>query len=768
MKKIFLISTFIFLFLININYVNAEYSVESVGGGKPSTEYPSDNTYDNGWTIKSFDMSFGLKVTIYDITNPKTPYKTKVFFNNKTMVNELNNSSVFVSNVASQRLTNIVKEIVWKEASSNYFDYLKFPKYYRSSVGYTLQELLNVDASDNMFTKLGFREDEITSKNIDNFIVVVEPAMVVTNGKGQKYFGTYWEFQELYEKEPPTASENFAYRFFNVMRALGVGISIDKGELTSTTAEKIWGFLSNFKNFQNAVVNGAKGISMITLKNLTPPDEYIPNAGEPIKCTTTVREGTCEQNLLLTDSDSRECVVNNEKRWYKNVGDCGAIYCSMSLKSDIDYLRQSFLPVVYSGRYFKLNNVAIDVSKTCYLVKKDTSASCKDWTQYIKEEEAGTASISLTMGTNHKFDLIKDNNKSTFAVNCAEYDRNGVCSKAVVQQHIEYGLENMINRYISIGDMAGVNTFMGHNVIDLGGPHLTTPIYYPNSGLPNESGELMNNNFYVISFENTLASKHLTGNLIPVNTTKEVDGKTIEYKQEGELMLYQQPFSFGCVLKAKQDANEGCEPYTCCDEIDRIVLCPNPCDSIMGCDEEGTPFEPSCRCPYGKCCDADCNVYQCESGQTTPGGFPNVVYRSINLKQPFPGIDGLGRDYGDNWKKTAYDENGNIITKPSLQPYNVTEYYITNNRGYADYEVYKAEPLYVINLDYNTIKAIRKYNDSNSYNDFTLQCKSTQGTECISEFLHGDVIKPGGLIAKGTCKDITRDNFYSCITRKGA
>ena len=151
-----------------------------------------------------------------------------------------------------------------------------------------------------------------------------------------------------------------------------------------------------------------------------------------------------------------------------------------------------------------------------------------------------------------------------------------------------------------------------------------------------------------------------------------------------------------------------------------------------------------------------------------PGGFPSLVYRPINLEEAFPGQDGIGRTPGSNWSGNVKDESGNIINKPDGTPYTKEEYYINNNRGYEDYDIYHQEPLYVIKLDYNSINEIRDYNKANNYNynDFSLTC--VNGKNCISNFLRGRVSGfYTNLITSGTCKDISSLDFESCTQRKG-
>ena len=144
---------------------------------------------------------------------------------------------------------------------------------------------------------------------------------------------------------------------------------------------------------------------------------------------------------------------------------------------------------------------------------------------------------------------------------------------------------------------------------------------------------------------------------------------------------------------------------------------------------------------------------------TTNCGDPNerftvpkikMIYRPINLNYPFPGKDGNGRTPGLNWNIEAINQ------------------YITYNRNTGNIEenkpnpdaVYAKKTLYTIKLDSSKIKAIREYNKTHAYDDFELDCTEGTGTECISKFL-----RDYDLITSGTCKDVTKDNFYSCADK---
>lgn len=125
-----------------------------------------------------------------------------------------------------------------------------------------------------------------------------------------------------------------------------------------------------------------------------------------------------------------------------------------------------------------------------------------------------------------------------------------------------------------------------------------------------------------------------------------------------------------------------------------------------------------------------------------------VIYRTIDLSNPFPSIDadatvtqgGLntgmfnlnvkGRYPGYNWNGTQLVHNK-----------------IINNRNTTNDDVYNKKPLYHFEINNSTILRIREYNarqsrNDNGYNDFTLECIKDDnnkyvGAACLSRnFVH--------------------------------
>ncbi len=121
-------------------------------------------------------------------------------------------------------------------------------------------------------------------------------------------------------------------------------------------------------------------------------------------------------------------------------------------------------------------------------------------------------------------------------------------------------------------------------------------------------------------------------------------------------------------------------------------------------------------------CEGD-NCFPCKTDNCDPAGLKglNLIYRPISLGEPFPGLNGEGREPGSNWNDTSLIEN-----------------FITKNRGVNGSAIYQKAPMYQITLTPALIQQIRKYNESTTYNDFNMDC-TAEGKECKSYFIRGNI-----------------------------
>lgn len=147
----------------------------------------------------------------------------------------------------------------------------------------------------------------------------------------------------------------------------------------------------------------------------------------------------------------------------------------------------------------------------------------------------------------------------------------------------------------------------------------------------------------------------------------------------------------------------------------------------------------------------------CENSICIPKNSPMVVYRIIDLKNPFPlnnqksstlniSFDNnKSRNPGSNW-------NGNTLINNE----------ILNAREKSNYDLYNSEPLYKITLTPEIIKKIKQSNKSYTYGNFICNDNSL----CISNFLHSEL----KIEAKNDCKNLgtnsTREEYNSCYNSK--
>ena len=160
-----------------------------------------------------------------------------------------------------------------------------------------------------------------------------------------------------------------------------------------------------------------------------------------------------------------------------------------------------------------------------------------------------------------------------------------------------------------------------------------------------------------------------------------------------------------------------------------------------------TPYCPEDECPYGCCPSGECAPMP---DGTCPGlGGKDVIYRTIDLNNPFPGQDAEQRNTGANW--CSY----NIKTQKIDCSYNnkVVQEYVTdeNTQVYDDEHI-----LYEVTLDADTIRSIRNYNDSNRYDDWKLSCRDN-GRACFSDFLEYQIEVTGKCANKAS-----KEAFYNC------
>ena len=134
-----------------------------------------------------------------------------------------------------------------------------------------------------------------------------------------------------------------------------------------------------------------------------------------------------------------------------------------------------------------------------------------------------------------------------------------------------------------------------------------------------------------------------------------------------------------------------------------------------------------------------------------------LIYRPIDLYDPFPGIDGNGRDTGTNWCDSNSCNNKN----------STVEKYILNNRDVIGDNVYTLEPMYSFTLTPTIINQIREYNKDNAYDYYDyddgtktgLVCDKGTGEHCISDYLTKLIDMTN---ATGVCTKNRKETFDTC------
>ena len=208
-----------------------------------------------------------------------------------------------------------------------------------------------------------------------------------------------------------------------------------------------------------------------------------------------------------------------------------------------------------------------------------------------------------------------------------------------------------------------------------------------------------------------------------------------------------------------------------------LVECPNFCKIVDGkyYGQHGqivtkAQYEAECPgdngdycklCNGGKCCPDLDMVCPDEMGEC-PGRGNTIIYRTIDLKNPFPGQTNYQRQTGANW--CSYNtKTGKVNCKNTN---NVATTHIQNNRKNKDESVYDLTPLYEVDLNATNMKTIRDYNDSSDsegkhkYDDFTLTCE--KGT-CKSTFLRDNKYS---LNLKGVCNTANYNDLRICAEKK--
>jgi hypothetical protein len=221
------------------------------------------------------------------------------------------------------------------------------------------------------------------------------------------------------------------------------------------------------------------------------------------------------------------------------------------------------------------------------------------------------------------------------------------------------------------------------------------------------------------------------------------------------------------------ECEENCEYFCESDPTIEITACVNEGRTKAWCEAKLCPpggNDPRHYCPNDSVKNKGMEITSCVIARVSKGATLSeakkycedrlcnldqlIIYRTIDLKNPFPSIDAdetaladwpdvgvfnlaiHGRYPGSNW-------NSQKLVQSRIHTVKRGDRKVENN------DIYKEKkPLYHFELDTAAIKKIRKYNnkqkDQGGYNDNqTLICNRTVGDDllgagCVSQFLHGD------------------------------
>jgi len=171
-------------------------------------------------------------------------------------------------------------------------------------------------------------------------------------------------------------------------------------------------------------------------------------------------------------------------------------------------------------------------------------------------------------------------------------------------------------------------------------------------------------------------------------------------------------------------------------------------------------------CNGGECCP-DLDMVCPDMNGECPGKGRIIIYRPIDLQNPFPGQTNYDRATGNNW--CAYNVKTGKMNCKSTN--GVATTHIQNNRSTEDESVYEKTPLYEVDLDPTIMKSIRKYNKTNKYDDFNLNCNTklkepnatnSSDTVCYSTFLRESKT---GLKITGACSSL--GSLSTCAESRG-
>lgn len=755
---------FLIIFIITITLISGHIMVyaqnESAGGTGGSNNDVEGGVTRPWYYAENYPGNSTIKITAYQSDGTKVG--SKFFVNNNDDLGSLNGKAYIRTN-GTDRLYESTVQGNWIKSSTDTFSYLNFSQVIGNTNNKSIKSFLSNLSKEIIKTTYGLSDDDLK-----DLVLIIEPATTVKKSNGDYYVGTYWDFIAL-----KTYDSGFKSNIVTPVEDLGSSISIKSDEVSQTNTPNIWEFLTHFNTFQgNVTKQQSLGVAIILYSDLfEEEDETIENdVNKTQDCEIKVGITGCGESYIEEPS-TNECLGYNP--FYSYLPSCN-VFCSEKIETDFGGFYNTFkneevlYKAIKSGRFIEITSSPnIKVTKTCY--HTGNSPECSNWKESLKSkiESEYNVESKLTLKLDGGDYIFTD---STPTISKTTDNTSNVVYE-ILYEHIIKPIDYKFFKFKPIGNNYSdtiVKTDNGKGGIIINKKTLGSYDYKLDitstklNKYADGSSYIPNSDAYTYSYTETDKvgnTTYITNHNYEFNNTINNDYEEYELKFNCTYNAYDPDES--CICKENTVCNDKCEevpgedkdPCTCVDAPcgckDNLTCTPNKCPVLC---------PPDVPCPTPEECDPKTEIC-----------FPNVVYRPISLTNPFPGMGGSGRIPGKNWDGVARYKNGDAIYYKGSK-ISLSDYYIKYNRGYNGYEVYQAEPLYVINLDADKIKKIREYNDykNHDYNNFEGDFECTDG-KCISKFLRG---KADGfninLINGGTCQHITHTTFDSCVTRKGA
>lgn len=446
-------------------------------------------------------------------------------------------------------------------------------------------------------------------------------------------------------------------------------------------------------------------------------------------------------NGSSTNASLADCVLYN-KRYYVGSYAGNDVYCMETLNTNFSNFRLNFASKYSSGKFIPISRYpSLTKNVTCY------ASGSSDTSLYTYLNTSGIKNLATNMKVkvnflnenNYQFvnssKNITENNKSTGKT---KYGQNYTSLNFSVLYNYSY-VNDSLNKYIKIQNAQGS--------IDKINSRYKTMTQNINFNIPTDT-------------EPGTYSTSISLDGLDSNISKITDGTDYEKART---------FTTGgsgkyCKLEysAKKD-----NIYYCGREFRNKLSG----DNIVGYSANYTKGVCNINIVYSGVTESYCDSLETTtsttefitSGNTTILNFNNnlassniscsfnidvgkkiediLIYRPIDLSNPFPGKNGKGRTAGSNWSKSD-------ITN-----------YITSRQ-----DAYTKKPMYSFTLTPSNIKTIREYNKTHTYDDFNLNCRG-EGSACFSQFIatyKGMMNKDKSSCYFATKEERTVASFNSC------